>query len=1560
MRDQKREQMGERETQDLDGWTEISAQMGMFPVEIMRGVGRWLWNARTQQGYAMEHIQNGRRVLGAGWEEMFRALHPRRARIWWSQKARIQELLAWPEEEVALPGAEEIIQEEGMAWQKEQEWCKDMQTAIQQLHTRCDECQVAHQASCQRCQMTRCRKCAAAWKQCPGCGGALIVERDPSASAESEQQEQSAKLAGELLARNIHNAGSEFIVRVTGVRQKEVPDPGATPLDERAEFKGHIRGADQMARARRVQELLEKNDRHLLKALVEASEKDMLYITKTLFPQDCPEYGGQGWWYKARSIRRIKMCSSCKKNLTLEAFEIVRAGQWCGRCKICCDERTKKTTCNFLREGQPEREGLECVTADPRYISRADDRSGGNVLLDVGQLRQILKDTMAVEEHEMEVWLTTSQMGYPLTVDEDEIQHWRDEIEGRQTGRWLAPQISAFIATSEALHEDQHFEEELRAMHAEWSVFQGERTVARRRTTIGPWESTSQPLVARDPLTIRDVDIQAKIGSDWFFNEKVPRADVASGYVRIISEAVRWTTETEGATLLNAEGLVSNIAPEHPWSIMSAQWSFLQHTGYWNTKRGDLVRAVHREVQMQEQLDRNGIKSLTFRLMRSLQAVFEASTLIGGTMVTAPPFFETAHRGKQWFWGTRTGAAVVLWDTLTREEQETWRQEGARRQDWILVRRPHKRGPKRGEGTSSEPPGHIILRLKRNGKQEDRVPGESAPPCRGRAFRERGWWSRGAIAATLNEYGLECWVHEEVTESSLEPDRVRMVEASWKCSLEKDECQVRMDRREAQYWLGTEAGKIGAYGFQGQVSAADGADGAGCMGAGFCTLNLMTPGKEWEETDTESTYGGREIFVAGLAEGLRKGRSPNEQQLKSLQLLGLTWNDFVTVGDKIYKPKDRQPHGWSRVGREEEGTSSLRAELAALLQLVLSAEPQRDLLALLDCQIEMTEIRKWIGEGHRATLADKVNADILKEIIEALRRRVEAGAATFLVKVKAHRGEPLNERADDNAEYGRRQDTKEWNDRTDRILFRWTVKGEQSRRRAIWGPSARLAIKKQAAQRELQRTMAAATRKWGQEHWTGPDLCGKSPDEETTKLTKKHWWASESDWQEVCTNERRKEGVTAVKFRQQGGKRPRTGQESHDQTIAKALKTETAFSSLKWQQLNTEGLQAGDFIHTEGEYFVLSAALGVRSPVTDTWTADFLSREGESRECIGDYLRDKHVAWTAKRRLIQVCGGTFPTNKWCYKVGKGNSPHCDLCKAVGKTEIESVGHIQSAYCVGQEEVVTRAHNRCSRFIQKELERNFSEDGNIRVLTADQEQAMRSLWEDEQLKEICPWDQLVAATHRAWGARQGANGTEGEDATADTENGEHEIMEETCSRCGANCRQALGGKTQQAEAGDSEILICCACQQRRDPGWQEKRKCVQCWERAFNKRRLDGVVIHKEEKQITIIEMKRTSDRRGDYWERADARATEQYADLETGLTECLGETEWQLQRVNLVVGTRSINTEQWNEAMKKLAMPKVTWDSARRKMMRILLEEFDTILKSYWAQKLGGTTGGKS
>jgi hypothetical protein len=49
--------------------------------------------------------------------------------------------------------------------------------------------------------------------------------------------------------------------------------------------------------------------------------------------------------------------------------------------------------------------------------------------------------------------------------------------------------------------------------------------------------------------------------------------------------------------------------------------------------------------------------------------------------------------------------------------------------------------------------------------------------------------------------------------------------------------------------------------------------------------------------------------------------------------------------------------------------------------------------------------------------------------------------------------------------------------------------------------------------------------------------------------------------------------------------------------------------------------------------------------------------------------------------------------------------------------------------------------------------------------------------------------------------------------------------------------------------------------------------------------------------------------------------------------------------------TSTLRTEKWNKAMAKLAMPKAVWDGVRGRMMKVLLEEHDTILKSFWAQK---------
>jgi hypothetical protein len=48
------------------------------------------------------------------------------------------------------------------------------------------------------------------------------------------------------------------------------------------------------------------------------------------------------------------------------------------------------------------------------------------------------------------------------------------------------------------------------------------------------------------------------------------------------------------------------------------------------------------------------------------------------------------------------------------------------------------------------------------------------------------------------------------------------------------------------------------------------------------------------------------------------------------------------------------------------------------------------------------------------------------------------------------------------------------------------------------------------------------------------------------------------------------------------------------------------------------------------------------TPVNTTWTADFLTLEGEGRKAMGDWLRDKSIPWKARRRLLLTNSETFP------------------------------------------------------------------------------------------------------------------------------------------------------------------------------------------------------------------------------------------------------------------------------------------------------------------------------
>ena len=76
----------------------------------------------------------------------------------------------------------------------------------------------------------------------------------------------------------------------------------------------------------------------------------------------------------------------------------------------------------------------------------------------------------------------------------------------------------------------------------------------------------------------------------------------------------------------------------------------------------------------------------------------------------------------------------------------------------------------------------------------------------------------------------------------------------------------------------------------------------------------------------------------------------------------------------------------ARVGREEEGTSSNRPELGGIVLALQSAALSEDVLLLCDNAAVLCAIKKWVGQGGKATLATATDADILQDTAGARRK----------------------------------------------------------------------------------------------------------------------------------------------------------------------------------------------------------------------------------------------------------------------------------------------------------------------------------------------------------------------------------------------------------------------------------------------------------------------------------------------------------------------------------------------------------------------------------------------
>ena len=172
------------------------------------------------------------------------------------------------------------------------------------------------------------------------------------------------------------------------------------------------------------------------------------------------------------------------------------------------------------------------------------------------------------------------------------------------------------------------------------------------------------------------------------------------------------------------------------------------------------------------------------------------------------------------------------------------------------------------------------------------------------------------------------------------------------------------------------------------------------------------------------------------------------------------------------------------VGRGNEGTSSNRAEHAVLLLCLRKTHRTQDLLYLTDSESLLKTISKWVGEGTRANLATTPDADLVREIVQILQERVTAGANIFLIKIKAHRGEPLNGAADSRTEQGRTthndEDANEytpqllWDHPSGKTIFSWNKNNSENdqdpeKKLHTWGSAVRTEMRAAVKKRNGER-----------------------------------------------------------------------------------------------------------------------------------------------------------------------------------------------------------------------------------------------------------------------------------------------------------------------------------------------------------------------------------------------------------------------------------------------------------------------------------------------------------
>ena len=152
------------------------------------------------------------------------------------------------------------------------------------------------------------------------------------------------------------------------------------------------------------------------------------------------------------------------------------------------------------------------------------------------------------------------------------------------------------------------------------------------------------------------------------------------------------------------------------------------------------------------------------------------------------------------------------------------------------------------------------------------------------------------------------------------------------------------------------------------------------------------------------------------------------------------------MGASFYR-HDTKGGGCCRVGAGAGSGSSGRTEFAAAcLALKDSLTHDQPIVVLTNSKGLMTVASNWVGEGKDPLLRHSPDGDILASIIKVLHQKVSLGLFTMFIKIRVHRGEFLNKKADRWANEGREDvDNAQWDGPSPHPTFSWTEEGVEHR-----------------------------------------------------------------------------------------------------------------------------------------------------------------------------------------------------------------------------------------------------------------------------------------------------------------------------------------------------------------------------------------------------------------------------------------------------------------------------------------------------------------------------------